>query len=66
MDIKDLFNNQLVYKLRAAGFIHRKGHWSAKALRRWKKRYERRAAYFATEAGQVQSICAIAESKLLR
>jgi hypothetical protein len=66
VDIRGLFNDPLVAKLRAAGFIHRKGHWSAKALRRWKKRYERRAAYFATEEGQAQTICAIAESKLLR
>lgn len=66
VDIRGLFNDPLVAKLRAAGFVHRKGHWSSKMLRRWKKRYERRAAYFATEEGQAQTICAIAESKLLK
>jgi hypothetical protein len=65
VDIKELFTNPLVAKLRAAGFVRRKGHWSSKVYKRWKKRFERRAAYFATEQGQAQTLCIIAEAKLL-
>src|SRR6478735_5974730 len=64
ISINALFTDPLVAKLRAAGFITRKGHWSAKVYKRWKKRFERRAAYFATEEGQAQSACVIAEAML--
>lgn len=64
VNINALFSDPLVAKLRAAGFILRKGHWSAKVYKRWKRRFERRAAYFATEEGKAQSIAAIAEAML--
>lgn len=64
VDTNGLFSDPLVARLRAAGFIKRKGHWSAQAYKRWKKHFERRARFFATEEGKAQAVCAIAEALL--
>jgi hypothetical protein len=58
--------NRFEADLRAAGFVQPKKRLSRKGLRRRRHKIARRAAYFATEAGKLQTVCVIAEALLGR
>lgn len=60
VDRRDRFTDPWFARLRAAGFLRRKGKWSAKDKRKWLKRLARRDAYFATEKGKQQTEEALA------